>query len=213
MCDQDYAFAVRRQVLDDLHQAFNLLRRQRSGGLVQNQGIRTPVKHLQDLHPLLHADGNIFDLCVRIYFHPVTFRQLQYFFLCRLLIHNQPFDRFHAENNILCHRKRLNQHKMLMHHTDTDINRILRAGKLDFFSVNKDLSAGRPVQATQHVHHRTLSRAVLAQNRVHFSFVHRQVNVVVCRKITEFFHDVLHLDDNCAFIHMTSFSHSPASFI
>ena len=41
-------------------------------------GSRAAVQHLQDLHTLLHANGDILYLRVRIYLHAVTLRQLQY---------------------------------------------------------------------------------------------------------------------------------------
>ena len=43
---------------------------------------------------------------------------------------------------------------------------------------------------------------------MYLSFVHGEIDVVVGCEIAELFHDVLHLDDNLALIHMAHFSHS-----
>ena len=101
---------------------------------------------------------------------------------------------------------------MLMHHADPDIDGILRTGELHFLSVDQNLSAGGLIKPAEHVHHRTLACTVLSQDRMHLSFVHRQIDVVIRRKIAELFYDVLHLDHNGTLIHMTYSSHSPASF-
>ena len=94
-----------------------------------------------------------------------------------------------------------------MHHTDPDINGILGAVEMNFLLIDKNLSAGRFVQTTEYIHHGTLSGSVLTQNRMHLSFVHGQIDVVICCKIAKFFHDVFHLNDDFTFIHMACSSH------
>ena len=44
----------RRHQIHDLHQLFNLLRRQHGRGLIKDQNLILPVKHLQDFSTLLH---------------------------------------------------------------------------------------------------------------------------------------------------------------
>ena len=86
MSDQDDTLSVCSQVGDDLHKALDFLRGQGRSRLIQDQGLRTAVQHLQDLHTLLHTYGNIFYLCVRVYLHAITLGQLQHFFLCSFLV-------------------------------------------------------------------------------------------------------------------------------
>ena len=50
---------------------------------------------------------------------------------------------------------------MLVYHTDTDVDRILRAVEVNFFFIDKDLSTGWFVQSAEYVHHGTLSGSVL----------------------------------------------------
>ena len=73
MGDQDHALTVCSQVLDDLHEAFDLLRGQGSRRLIQDQCLCTAVQNLQDLHTLLHTNRNILHLRIRIYLHAITF--------------------------------------------------------------------------------------------------------------------------------------------
>ena len=161
MGDKDNTLSVCGQIGNDLHQALDLLRSQGCGRLIQNQGLRAAVQYLQDLHTLLHADRDIFYLCVRIYLHAVALRQLQHLFLCGFLVYGQPLDRFHAQNDILGYSKRLDQHEVLVYHTDSDVNGILRAVEMNLFFIDKDLSTGRFVQSAEHIHHGALSGSVL----------------------------------------------------
>ena len=66
MRNQNHALALAGKVAHDFHQLQNFLRGEGAGRLVENQNVRAAVEHLQDLHALLHADGNILDLRVRI---------------------------------------------------------------------------------------------------------------------------------------------------
>jgi len=83
---------------------------------------------------------------------------------------------------------------------------------MHFFFFNKDLSAGRLIQAAEHIHHGALSGAVFSQDRVYLTLMHRQVNMVVGCKGPEFLYNILHTDHDLTFIHMAGFSHVRSSF-
>ena len=162
MGNKDHALSIPCQILYNLHQSFNLLRGQGSGRLIQDQRIRTAVKHLQYLHTLLHPNGNILDLCVRIDLHAITLRQLHYLLSGGCLIDGKPLYRLNSQNNIIRYRKWLDQHKMLVNHTDPDVDSILWTGKMHLFPFNKNLSAGRLIKPAEHIHHRTFTGSVFS---------------------------------------------------
>ena len=125
--DQNDALSIGSQVLNDLHQAFDLLGSQGSCGLIQNQRVGTPVKNFQDFYSLLHSHRNIFNLGIRIDFHVVALGKFHHFLSGCCLVDHQASHRFDTQNNVFCYCKGLNQHEMLMHHTDTNVNGIFRA--------------------------------------------------------------------------------------
>ena len=68
------------------HQLIDLLRREHGGGLVEDQDLVVAVEHLQDLHALLHADGDVFDLGVQVDLQAVLLRQGLHLFAGLLLL-------------------------------------------------------------------------------------------------------------------------------
>ena len=95
-----------------------------------------------------------------------------------------------------------------MHHTYSYIDSILWTVKVNFLFINKNLSACRLIQTTEHIHHSTLTCTIFPKDSMYLSLVYCQVNVVICNKGSKLFDDVLHLDYNLALIHMTCFCHS-----
>ena len=91
---------------------------------------------------------------------------------------------------------------MLVHHTDAERDGLLRVIDGNFLSVDEDLSGSRPVHAVQYVHERRLAGTILAEDRVDLALVHGQVDVVIRSEVSELLHDVLHLDDDSAYIHV-----------
>ena len=162
MGNKDNALAICGQIVNDLHQALDLLGCQGSGRLVEDQCFRSTVQNLQDLHTLLHADGNILYLCIRINLHTITLGQLHDLLSRCLLINGKAFGRLHTKDDVLGHRKGLDQHEMLVYHTDSDINGVFGTVKMNFLLINKNLSAGRFIQTAEYVHHGTLSGSVLS---------------------------------------------------
>ena len=162
MGDKDNALAICGQIVNDLHQTFDLLGCQGSRRLIKNQRLRSAVQNLQDLHTLLHADGNILYLCIRINLHTITLGQLHDLLSRCLLINGKAFGRLHTKDDVLGHRKGLDQHEMLVYHTDSDINGVFGTVKMNFLLIDKNLSAGRFIQTAEYVHHGTLSGSVLS---------------------------------------------------
>ena len=61
VADEDDRLPVRLQAADDLEELVRLLRRQHGGRLVEDEDVGAAVERLQDLDPLLLADGDVAD--------------------------------------------------------------------------------------------------------------------------------------------------------
>ena len=65
--DEENALALLGKLLHGGHQLINLLGGEDGGGLVKDQNLVVAVEHLEDLHPLLHAHGDVFHPGVQIH--------------------------------------------------------------------------------------------------------------------------------------------------
>ncbi len=74
--DEEDGFSFFCEVLHDLHQLVDFLRRQNRGRLVEDQNFVVTVEHFQNFGTLLHADGDIADQSVRIDLQTVLFAQV-----------------------------------------------------------------------------------------------------------------------------------------
>ena len=170
--------SVRNQVLHDREELVDLLLCQDRGGLVEDQDLRSAVQRFEDLHTLLHADGDIPDQRVRIDVQAVFLNDVQHV-LSRLfhVERNAALGRFHAQNDVLRHGEILYQHEVLVHHTYTVLNCGGRILDLHLLAANIDFSLICLVQAVQDIHQRTLTGAVLSQDRVDRPLLHVEIDV------------------------------------
>ena len=80
MGDEDNGFAFGAQAVKNAVQLIRLFRCQYAGRFIKDQNIRLPVKRLQNLDALLHADTDIFDHSVGVDVQFVFFgKPLQFF--------------------------------------------------------------------------------------------------------------------------------------
>ena len=102
----------------NIHQLVDFLRRQDGGGLVKNQDFIVPVEHFQDFDALLHTDGNILYLRIRIYLQTVFLGKLQNPFPGFFTVDDDPLSRLCAQNDVIQHCKALHQLEMLVNHAN-----------------------------------------------------------------------------------------------
>ena len=84
------------------------------------------------------------------------------------------------------------QHEVLMHHADAELDRL--AGRLDphLPAVEKDRPLRRLVKTDQNVHQRRFARTVFAEQGMDLALGYGQIDIVVRIEVTESFADVLH---------------------
>jgi hypothetical protein len=178
VADEDDAAAVLHHAPQTLEEAEGLLRRQDGGGLVEDEDPGAAVEVLEDLHPLLLADGQVPYGAVCLHRHPVGLGEAADLALER----GGPEDRSRlvpAERDVLGDREAVDETEMLVHHPDATVDR--GTGGANRRLVAEDLDRARvgPHEPCEDVHERRLPGAVLAEERVDLARPELEVDAVV----------------------------------
>ena len=139
MGNDDDGLPIRLHVPHDREQLIGLLGGEHRRGFIQDQDIRPPVEHLDDLQGLLFRDRHIVDLFVRLHHEAVP---VAYFFHLEphvAKIHHPVF--VEAQDDIFRSSKHIHQLKMLMDHADPKVKGVLGRTYDDLPPVHIDLSA------------------------------------------------------------------------
>jgi hypothetical protein len=109
-------------------------------------------------------------------------------------------DLIHTKNNILGNGKWLNEHKVLMHHTNTKLNSTAWSVHYYLFPININFAFGWLVQTVEYIHKRTLTRTIFTKNRVYLALSNFQVDMVVGSKIAKLLNNFFHLYCICSIL-------------
>ena len=142
MGDKDDRTTGSRHLLHVYKQFRRFLRCQHRRRFIENQHPRAPVKHPYDLDPLLLADRQLPDRRIRV--HRQTepgFKRLD--FLADCCIRQQEGPAPLAQLDVLRHRERLDQLKMLMDHAYPRLDRIPRRSESYRRPIDQDFSCIR----------------------------------------------------------------------
>ena len=211
MADEKNAFPFRGQVFHDLHQLIDFLRSQHGCRFVKNQNVIITVQHLQDFDPLLHSDRNIFDFRIKIYLEPIFFTQGFHLLAGCLSGQESAFGILCSQNDIVQHRKNIDQLEMLVNHAYIECGRIIGAADPDHLTVLADLPLFRLIQTKEDAHQRGFPGAVLPQKSVDFTFFQLKRNVIIGYDTGKFFRDMDHFyhifrTPRLVILHMTASS-------
>ena len=83
------------------------------------------------------------------------------------------------QHDVLGHGHDRDEHEVLVHHPDPELDRVLRRGDRHGLAVQKDLARVGGVQPVEDAHQRGLAGSVLAQQGMHFAATQVEVDVVV----------------------------------
>ena len=175
--DDDYAAALLLHFAQYRKKSLYLLGSEHGCRLVEDKHISAAIEDLHDLHGLLLADGHVIDLFVRVDGNTVFLTQLQYAVGGFLLAEEQPL--LLPDDDIFAGGKHVNQLEVLMYHTDTSLDGVLRRVEYNFFSADLDLAAVGGIYSAEHVYEGALSGAVLAEQCEYFTLVHFKTHVLV----------------------------------
>ena len=205
MSDDNNGFAGIAHVAEDDKEPVCFLWGQNGGRFIQDQDIRAAIQYLNNLHGLFLRNGHIIDLLIGVDFKSVQIADLPDLLRCRLQIQFPGF--VQSEDDVFRSSKDIYQLEVLMDHTDTERHGILRRTNGDFFSIHKNLSLIREVNAGEHVHQRGLTAAVFSQQRQNFSTINVQPALVICDDGTEAFCDIAHFNGNISFFQFFQVNH------
>ena len=135
MGDEQDGLPFPGEVPHDFHQLVDFLRRQHRGGLIEDQNFIVAIEHFQYFDTLLHADGNIFDLCIRIDGQSVFFGECDNLFARLLFLQKTELVRLNAEDDVVQCGIDLHQLEVLVYHTDVQGVGVVRVLDPDDFAV------------------------------------------------------------------------------
>ena len=191
MSDNDDGLAGVPHIAQDGKELFRLLGSQHGGRLVQNQNVRAPIEHLDNLHGLLLGDGHGINLLVGV--HVEAIGVTDGLDLFRHGIHVQPSRLLQSQHNVLGGGEHIHQLEVLMNHTDAIAEGISGRADHRFLSIDEDLPLVREIDAGEHIHQGCLAAAVFSQQGEDLSFVNVQPDPVIGKDGAKAFGDVAHL--------------------
>ena len=165
--DEDDRLPGLLELAHDLHQLVGLLRRQDRGRLVEDEDLGVAGERLDDLDPLLDADGQVLDQRVGVDVEAEPLGDL-----ADPLAGGVEVERagepggLVAEHDVLGDGEDRDEHEVLVDHADAGGDRVAGAGEVLHHVVEDDLALVGRVEAVEDVHQRGLAGAVLAEQRV-----------------------------------------------
>ena len=117
--DNDNRFVICLHITNYFKETFCFLRCKHCSRLIQNQNIRTSVKYLYNLQSLFLRYTHLIDLLIQIQVKMISVANSLCFFPNLFQIEFLFFIK--SKRNILCGTEYINQLKMLVDHTDSQI--------------------------------------------------------------------------------------------
>src|SRR5690606_18110825 len=193
--DENQRLAGVPQSPHDLEELGDFLGGEHRRGFVEDDDLGGPEEHLDDLDPLLDADGEVLDQVVRIDLKAVLLVDLADLFArlheIEMVEHAGRFD---AEHHVLGYGEDGNQHEVLVHHADARADRVAWAAEMNGLAVDEDFALVRPVETGQDVHHRRLAGAIVPEQAEHFASAKMRIDVRIGDYIHEARGYVAHLE-------------------
>lgn len=122
-----------------LNRSVTSCRREHGRGLVQDEDLRLAVEGLEDLHALLGAHGEVLHLFPRVDVQAVFLGQGLHVRDGLFEVKAASLLRLVAEDHVLGHGHGLNEHEVLVHHGDAQLDGLERVFDLDGFALHADL--------------------------------------------------------------------------
>ena len=184
--------------LSQLHQLDKkficFLRSQYCCRLIQDQDLRTSVKGFQDFYLLLDTNRDLLYFLADINIKVVLFCNVLCCLDCFVHINEQPFLRRNSQNNVLSNCQRWHQHEMLMYHTYSLTDGILRRFDSCRLPSENDLALVRCFQSEKNLHQCALTGTILTEHRMNLAPAKLKGYIFIgYHTITVDFHDVVHL--------------------
>lgn len=156
--------------------------------------ICTAGEHFEYLDPLLDTNRELCNATIRIDLKAEGCRQFADPCALRFAIDETAFGDFHAEKNVFGNGQRRHQLEVLVHHAETERDRLARRIHHHRFTINAQNPCVWLVEAEEDIHQRRLSSTVLPDQRMDLALANREIDVAVGRLRAEAFCDAGHFD-------------------
>ena len=156
-----------------------LVRGEDGGGFVEDQQPGVAIEQLENLNPLLHADGQVLHLRIRINGQMMLVAQAAQPPRGLTQVEHRTGVFVQAEHSVLNHGKAPHQHEFLVHHANAKRDGIFRAVDCDRLAVDQDRSGIHGMESVENLHQGALAGAVLSQQGVNLARFDGEVNIVV----------------------------------
>src|SRR6266516_1137386 len=153
MGNEDNGFALLHEAAQDAEEFKGFLRSQHARWLVHDQNVGGAIEDFEDFDALLETDGEFFNAYIGVDGQAVLFAQSQDGRSCFFgLIGRGHAPRLMAKDDIFGDRKRWDEHKVLVNHTDLEANGITWPTDMHLLAVDKDFAAIGMNQAIENIH-------------------------------------------------------------
>ena len=99
-----------------------------------------------------------------------------------------------AEHDVFGNCHGVDQHEVLVHHSDPERDRVMRRVDRLWLTVHKNLATVCPIKTIRNAHGRRLPRTVFADNRMNRAGTNDDTHAVVCQHVAETLGDVSQLE-------------------
>ena len=159
-------------------------RGQHRGRLVEDQEAPLQVKLLEDFAFLPLTGGNVGDPEIERHLERhARQKRLQFLLFFGPVDHGR--DVVARQHQVLRHRHRAHQGKMLVHHAESERVSVLRIGDRLLAAADQHVALGRVIIAHDTFDERALAGAVFAEQRMERTGPHLQLDIIECREIAE----------------------------
>ena len=176
--------------LNDVKQLFRFRLRQRRGGFVKGDQLRTAGIDLDDLHHLLHRGREVFQLLRRCNVQSELLQQRLGPGIQRLEIHKRPLLRQRTHKNVFRHRQLRRHLPFLIDQPHACADRLVGGSKVLLLPVDAVGSGGGLVISAQYLQQRGFPCAVFAYQRQNLSAVRLEADMLQCRYAVEVFTNI-----------------------
>ena len=188
MCDNDNRLVICFHVPDHLKKSGRLLRCQYCCRLIQNQDIGASVKNLHDFQSLFLRYTHLINLLVQIQVKVIFVTDCLGCFPDLFQVKFLPLIK--TKCDILRSAEHIDQLKMLMDHTDSQVVCIFRRADLYLFSIYHDLAGIWKIDTGNHVHQGSLTASVFSQKGEDLAFFHIKTDIFVGNNFSKCFGNI-----------------------
>src|SRR5208283_1462498 len=195
VADEDDRLPRCLQFAHDAEKLVGLARGEHGGGLVENDNARLAVQGLDDLDPLLDADGQVLHDRVRVDGEPVAARELEHVLAGLPAIEQSEHRRaLHTQHDVLGDGEDRHQHEVLVDHAYPGGQGVAGVVESDDLAVDENLAHVGLQEPVEDVHQRRLAGSVLAEQGVDLARLNGEVDAVIGNEAAKTFCDPTQLE-------------------